>query len=826
MCFSQVIGIVLALYTEMTIWQLCILICVSIPAVEGCVKVSENVFSAADGKENIYYTEYYKRKERERRGRIVLLCVLFMLLGFCRAYNEKHSDGNLKEYEGNIIALEGTVVSAKVKNGYSALTVRVFTENGTDRKGSDEKVLVRLDTLDVEYVYSLPGRTCSFQGEISLPDGRRNPGCFDYAQYLKARKINVICSVSEFRFCAGKVKNGPLNWISSLKGKFFIAARKIVPEADFGVLAGLMFGDRDFMDAEEYEEFQENGIAHVLAVSGLHVSMVYELIIRLLGGKRNKGTTILMLMSLFAYAALANFSVSVMRAALMICIRLMAFHLERRYDLVSAASLAAIILTAINPYQLLDSGFQLSFTAAYTMGICLPWATVKVKALADKYRREWIEKIGDAVLPAVLIQLGMMPLTMYHFCLISPIAILLNPFAIFLAGLILAAGLAMFLIFALLGDGLLFAGAAGPAQYLCRALALLNAAGARARGGFAAAAPPLAAVIVYYFMLFYFFSETRYVLCRRNQNSASLTLAIVLVAAACLVPWTMGLAESPLPWKYNDYPLVFLDVGQGDSIHINIDGKNILVDGGGTWGGDIAKKTLRPYLLKNGVSKLDLAIVTHSDLDHSKGIQQLSQLMEIDSIAFPLCYRGDEERLSPYITENRIFMACGDELRISEDACIRVLSPSGKHQVSEDENDNCLVMVLCFKGMKILLTSDLPEAGELQLLRKYPELIDCDVIKLAHHGSSTSSSRAFMTGVSPSFAVISVGRGNSYGHPHAAVIDLLEKSDIIYGRTDESGAICLTSVTEEHLEFVNAAKDRRWLIPRETNRQENIRQRR
>ena len=825
MCFCMGFGVVLARYTDPGWWKLSLAVCCCAFVVRLVQKLTRRAI---------------QRVEEMRIRRIAFVCVLFFAFGFLRMEAVEKNCGYLKEYAGQVAELEGVVCSARVKDGYSAVIVKVkgAPENFADCavwngvmdgkraarfRGKREKVLVRLASEDVVYVCSLPGRECSFKGEISVPAGQRNPGCFDYAQYLRSRDINVICSVSEFRFDAGRVKQPVLNLLSAVKGKFYAAASEVMPEEDFAVLAGLLFGDRSFMDEESYEEFRSNGIAHVLAVSGLHVGMVCELIIKLMGGRRNLKATAAVTLSLLAYAALADFSVSVMRAAIMIVIRLLAMHLERRYDLVSAASLAAIVFMTGNPLQLFDSGFQLSFTAAYTMGICMPWARVKVQALADRFRSEVIEKLGNAVVPAVLIQLGMLPLTLYHFCLFSPLAILLNPVAIFLAGLILAAGLALFGVFLLLGGGLLFAGAAGPAQYLCRLLALLGSAGARAGAGFAAPAPPLAAVIVCYLLFFFFFSETRYVLCRRGRRSLTLSIALLLAVAGCLLPYAAGLTHSPLPWKYNSYPVVFLDVGQGDSIHISAGGKNILVDGGGKYGKDIAAQTLKPYLLKNGVSKVDLAIVTHSDGDHSRGIQQLSQLMEIDTIAFPCCYRGDEERLEPYITENRIFLGFGDEIRISDDVCLRVLAPEAGSAASDDENKNSLVMVLCCKDLKVLLTGDMDAGCELALLGKgvaaYDMLQNCDILKVAHHGSENSSSEAFIGAVSPSFAVISCGAFNSYGHPHKRVVDLLRKSDIIYGRSDECGAICLRSFSEKEIVLENAAKDRQWLIQREAGRE-------
>ncbi len=748
------------------------------------------------------------RRKNARFFRIAALCFAFFALGFTRMSFDKARSSELSAMDGCVAEIRGVAISARPDKGRAS----VLLDTG------GEKVLIKLAADDADYIYSLVGRDCVCRGELRRPPGRRNPFCFDYAAYLKARGIGMVCEVSRFRFEAGAVKRPLLNFLSGLKGRFYKAAAVFMNDEELSLMSAIIFGDTGLLNPELLEQFRGNGTAHLLAVSGLHVSMVYSLVFRLLSGKRNRAASAATLLFLAAYAALADFSISVMRASLMIALRLLSVHIKRRYDSLTAASFAALLFLSTRPYLLFDAGFQLSFVAAYTLGACLPWTEAKMKAAADRFKNTAFQTIGRAAAPGLAVYLGTAPLMAFHFSVFSPLSLLINPPAVAVTGLLLAFGLGMFIIFAAMGQGILLAMAAGPAQLLCRALALLNDAGARARGGAAAAAPPLTALLLYYLFFFYFFSETRYILCRRGLRSIALSIGLSLAVLGCALPRALNLSNSLLPWKYCEYSAVFLDVGQGDCMHIRAGKRNILIDGGGLRGSNIAEKVLRPYLLKNGVSRIDLAIVTHSDLDHSLGIKQLGEIFPVDRIAFPDCYRLKEEKTEGYNTEELLFLGAGDELVLSENVSLRVLAPAKGAEASEEENDNSLVIMLYADGIRILLTGDLTQEGELALLdslRTPKDGLRCDVLKLAHHGSAGSSSEAFMEAASPSFAVISCGMNNSHGHPAKRVVDLLEKSYIIYGRTDFCGALCLRTGGHGTIFIENAAKDAKWLIIKE-----------
>ena len=753
------------------------------------------------------------RWEEHRRALPLLLgCMLALLWGSFRMDVWEAKDSRLFKTEGQAAEavaeakpqraeVEALVTGAVWKGSYWQLTARTGGVRG-------EKFLVRLPAgeEDLESVCALVGRRCTFQGSVRVPDSRRNFGCFDYRLYLRGRGIFRILEVNRYRVWGGPVRNVLLNFLAVSKAQFYSRVRPFLGEESFSLLAGLLFGDKGYLDENLYSSFRSGGIAHVLAVSGLHVGLVYGALVKLMGNRRNRAATAISAAALLCYICLSNFSISVLRAAFMIALRLAAFHLHRRYDLLSAASLAAIVFLSANPYQLLDSGFQLSYMAAYSLGVAMPRLELKALELSDRYKKGWILKASNVLSPCIAVQLGMTPLTVFHFLLFSPVSLLLNPFALVLAGLLLPAGLLLYAVQAL-DVPLLTAAAAGPADAFARCLVWVSRAGEAFGGYWSAAAPPIGMMAVYYALFFWWFSEGRAVLLRSGRKRAAALVCASMMLASCLLPVFFGLSDSCLPWSRPCRDVVFADVGQGDAIHIRCGGVNVLMDGGGSYLKNVGEDTLLPYLLKNGVSGLELAIVSHADLDHAKGIQELSQVLPIRTIAFPEVYKDDPSITEGYRAERFVFLKRGDALDLGG-AVFTVLAPFGDERAgstSEYRNESCIAGILEFQGFRVLLTGDMTAGTEARLLAESsPDALRADVLKVAHHGSAYSTGEEFLQAVSPAIAVISCGRNNVHGHPALRVTELLEEEGIEIFRTDTMGALGVTREKDGCLEIENA----------------------
>ncbi len=666
----------------------------------------------------------------------VILILYYLNPWDTKRFLDKNSELLLRT--GNVAQVDGVAVSVQIKPYYTSLVIDT----------GKEKTLLRISGLEDESAaYDLVGRHIVAQGRISQPDARRNRGCFDYRLYLKGHGIYTITELSKYRLKAGRIVRPVEHFLSHYKGLFYESIRPIMTEEDFSVLSGLLFGDKSYMNDELYEQYQNNGIAHVLAVSGLHVGLMYNLIVKLSGGKKSLISTLISCLILYSYAALSSFSISVLRASCMILLKLIAFHIDRRYDMICAASITAIVFLFINPYQLFDSGFQLSFTAAYSLGTALPYMESKFLKFANKHASEKLSKLGSFMLPCLAVQLGMTPLTVFHFLHISPIGIFLNPVAIALAGLILPAGLVLFIVSAA-GIGVLTAAASGPARLFIKLLSLAGIAGENIGLSGPCTAPPLHLLILYYILFFYFFSETRIKLNRQRREKPLAVIACILMLFIIFIPK-----------GYENPPVTFVDVGQGDCIHIHHKGFNILIDGGGSRYKNVGKDILRSYLLKNGVSSIDLAIVTHQDQDHAKGISELSECFNVKRI-----------------------MAEGTD------------------------NDDCTICSVSINGINFLFMADAGKASEEALMSAYPYL-KCNVLKAGHHGSAGSSSEEFLNTLNPDVIVISCGKNNSYGHPSSEFIDRLKRLQIPNLRTDQMGAISFMEYNGNNLIFENAQGD-------------------
>lgn len=246
----------------------------------------------------------------------------------------------------------------------------------------------------------------------------------------------------------------------------------------------------------------------------------------------------------------------------------------------------------------------------------------------------------------------------------------------------------------------------------------------------------------------------------------------------------------------------FIDVGQGDSsLIITPNGKTILIDAGDE---AHAKKVLS-YVREQGIEKLDLVIATHPDADHIGGMDKVIKNFDIGVFAMPDVsaktnqYKQIQRELkAKKMKATRLYQ--GDEVQIDDDIDFEILSPV-KGKKYDDTNEYSIVAKIVYKDTSFILMGDATMENEVDIINNVPD-IDIDVLKLGHHGSSTSSSDYFITKTSPNIAIISCGKNNKYGHPHQEVMRVLKKHGVTPYRTDEMGDIVITSDGKE-IKFIN-----------------------
>lgn len=668
----------------------------------------------------------------------------------------------LEGLEGNNAAVTGRVVSiVKKDDEYFKLQlsdVSIISDNGA--RSYKKKILVNVYSDIADYRTVLWDRVY-ITGAVSIPKERSNPGTFDYRRYLKS--IGIRCIITAENIENVKKAGGIAALLKSAKCRTADIFESALGD-DSAVVMGLLFGETSGIDEDIIETFRRGGTAHVLAVSGLHLGLLYSFLCRFKRKKRSIPADIAIVLALSAYTALAGFTASVVRACLMIFIHIAGNHLNRRYDLISSTCVSMIIILAVNPMQIYSAGFQMSFLAVITLGIMIPLIQKKIKGI---------------LLPMIAVQTGMVPYTMYVFNYVSLTSVISNIPVYFIAAAMIPAGIS---VIAFCWLPVIARPAAMITGLLVKLLLWCN--DFTYMGGvftFDVASPSVIFLAVYYIFIFYMCSEAGQIaLIRRNYKKiAAVFAAAVICGAGCSVYLSDGFEKTDM---------VFVDVGQGDCLHIKAGGKNLLIDGGGSFNYNVGKSTLKPYLLKNGVTKIDMAIATHLHTDHYQGLKELSQTYRIKKLGVYEANSVNENHLKKeFKTDEILYLAAGDVINMGRNVSVEVLSPDRGNPLDEkDENKNSLVLRVNVKGSSVLMTGDIDEKGEKTLIADTD--IKADILKIAHHGSRYSSCEKFIAVAAPKIAVIQVGK-NTYGHPSEEVIKRLEEHKITVLRNDEQGAV-------------------------------------
>lgn len=682
-------------------------------------------------------------------------------------------EGEACELTGEITQIDQKEMSdGTYRNQYRIRICRT----GAGKMSHRDVLAVRYgETADDETV---PGDVVTVGGTAEHPSPARNPGCFDYSLYLRSIGISDVIKADRMELLESRGRRTAAGRLYVFRENFISELEKSAGCDAASMMGAIMFGKKDAMDEDVLEEFQKNGTAHVLAVSGLHIGIIYAAISKLWRWKRGRLHFVVIMTFFCCYAVLASFSPSVTRAVFMIGLHQFALMTNRRYDLYSAAFCTAIVMMIRNPMCIFNTGFQMSFLAVLTMMLVMPSA----------------EKIYKGMFTAsISVQAGLMPYVAYVFNYLSPGAVLINVPVIFLTGIIVPAGLCA-MAFSVLSDGL-FSVTAAVTAGLCRMMTVLNhVSAADGVTVFEVTSPGKSTLVCYYLSLLVFLSEEGRLAIKRRGRKKMIPLMMSAVLAVSLLSGKMCSSG------FEQTDLTFVDVGQGDCIHFRTeDGGNYFVDGGGSINYNVGKKVLKPYLLKNGVKKLDGAFVTHLHTDHYKGVAELCREGMVERLYI---YEGNRPKEKEILRETGLepealtYLYKGQTVTLSDETSVRVLWPERKTERAyekmmereEDENQSSLIMKICLQGASVLATGDVDAECLQRIGDAWRSGVRCDILKVAHHGSRYSYSDEFTKQMSPSYAVFQVGK-NNFGHPDNGVIENYLQNGIMIYRNDKDGAV-------------------------------------
>lgn len=786
---------------------------------------------------------YYTTKATEHRSRarfLVLMVMVWVVLIHMVMIDAK--DQLLTTSEGMSVSVVGKVCG--VEGADEKIRVTVEVRECGKVKINNEKTLV---TADMEIMKKLdlpvPSDVIRVTGKLSIPEPSRNPNTFDYRKYLKTKGIYTTIWAEDITYLNRDR--------GSIGARLFMARQSFIDDVSrrcgedcAHLLKAILFGDKGSLDDDTVEIFQKNGTAHILAVSGLHVGMVYALIVwiwnsvgRLIpgtGGRRGWAFLVFTGTMLASYTILAGFSPSVVRAVLMIILHIFATMSGRYYDLKSATMAVFLAALLVDPFILFQSSFQMSFLAIFSISILLP------------YLRGFLT---GSILACASVQLGLMPYMIYQFNWLSTAAILINIPVIFIAGLIVPLGIGSFgvsiLTCLLPGNIMSNVLTVIPNKLigiLCEIMVRLNEiCCVDPVTAIRVSSPSVWLVVAFYLGLVAFATEAGRLRIKRMGKSVAYAQAVIVLMVSLVI-------GASIDDGFRKMDMVFVDVGQGDCMHIRVNSdlklpggvnlgvgtKNYLIDGGGSDDYNVGRKTLKPYLLKNGVRTVDGAFVTHLHTDHYKGICELAREGMVKRI---FVYEANRLRLREICDETGLdprqisFLHAGhcvnlgagsssdtnrqepddsgpEQIRQEPDDSLQVLWPPPKTEadyaemISDEENENAasLIMRVELDGVSLLATGDMGEDGEREVIafaRAWPDTpqqregsaIRADILKVGHHGSKYSTCDEFLDAVSPGLAVIQVGKSNTYGHPTPEVLARLAGREIPVYRNDMQGAI-------------------------------------
>jgi len=640
------------------------------------------------------------------------------------------------------------------------------------------------------------------RGRFRLRHPRRfdNPGSFDYPGYLAAQGIFLEGWTREpVEVVPAARGSALLAWVFRLRALILARLDAAMPPAKAGLLKATVLGDRSGLTPEMNQAFLDSGTYHILAISGLNVSILAGTLFGLFRLLRASprlaagGAAVLVTW----YAALAGAGASVIRAAVMADVYLFAVVLDRRGDVLNSLALSALALLWWNPWFLYDVGFQLTYLATLGIILILPRCERGLARLPRPVR--WVLESVAITLAATAMTL---PILAANFNRVSPAGFLANIPIVPLSGLITGLGTAACAAVLVTPTGLPWLNQVN--GWLVDLLFAL----ARWFAGF-----PWSSLRVYtptVGMVLAYYAAASCALARFPGAAAPgepvrpRRWAGWAAALCCLI--LAGLVYSRLTPSGVEpsVRLTVLDVGQGEAIYVAYPGNaRMLVDAGGMSGEgfDVGLRVITPYLLHEWVGELDVLVLTHPESDHVGGAATLLKTFPVGEVWTGSSVAGSATELwiEEYLRQRRIphrIVTAGSLPGRWGGATVEVLHPDSSGAAGAAPpagrplrpNNRSIVLRIGLGDQAVLLTGDIEREAE-QMLVSSGKNLRAQVLKVPHHGSRRSSTEAFLDAVRPTAALISVGYRNPFRHPNPEVLERYRSSGTRVWRTDQSGAI-------------------------------------
>ena len=711
----------------------------------------------------------------------------------------------------------------------------IYTSAGKERKNNPGNTdHIYLDYINGDYI--------CMSGTVSVPDSATNPGTFD--QYIYLRNKGYYLCISNGTIESGNHRPYSIEgFLYGIKNRCTKIIDNSFDSESAGIVKAMLVADKSTLDKNIKKLYSENGIAHIMAISGVHVAIIgmtlYGFLRKLRIGRLISGTFSIAIIIL--YGIMTGMSSSTERAVIMLILSIAAEYFGRKTDAPTSMGFAMIIMVLGNPYVILDAGFQLSFAAITGVTVVAPQLRKLLRMFkrfikeADEKKkqkhkkimslRKMIIKLIDALVVGIASFITTTPVIIYYYYQFPPYSILINLIVIPLVSLIVGGSILVVL------TGLFFTGAAVVMTYPVRLILF----GYKYLCIFASGLPgasvlvghiSIGMVFVYYLSVVLIFAILRMIRIGKTERGGPILYLMLATVLFLTVVYEVYSYDKSLK-------IVYMDVGQGDGVLLRTSGHGgILIDGGSSSNKRVGEYVMVPVLKYYGVSEVEYAFVSHGDVDHVSGLEYLlnEEQSGVHVVNLVLPEYGDHDALQELKSEatannvNIIYMKPGDNITYNhqhaETINIECLYPDEEAgQGVLDTNNLSMILKTTITwdvreadienlnkssdsdaSLSLLFVGDAGIAAEKRLIELYEknslgeisDSIACDILKVGHHGSRNSSGSDFLKRVSAMYGIISCGKDNRYGHPHAETLERLKMADTKYMTTKEHGAIILS----------------------------------
>lgn len=694
--------------------------------------------------------------------------MLVALIGNTQVLYLKNKYLKIYKDDKSIISAMAVVVKGPSEGEYNYK----YTVKARTGKYKNKKFIVYINKKNkklLEY-----GDLVEIKGEYSAPEVARNYKGFDYSQYLKTLNIYGTIKVEEAKIINKNQLSPILISINNIKEKMIDNANRNMPKRTANLLLGILIGERDNIQEDIIESFRTANLSHILAVSGAHTSYIILGITYLISKSKTPKRIgyIITIIILLIFIIITDASYSVVRACIMAIVVIGAKICYRKENFFTSICISLIIILIQNPFAINDIGLKLSFMG--TAGIIIFNKSITNFFIKLKIK----QKIAEALSVTFSAQLMIMPITILNFNTISLTFFISNILASPLLGIIIIFGFISIFISSILNpiSKILFL----ILHIFLELLILVSKVTEKIPGSsILVKTPNILFAIVYYILILFF---NYFFVIKQNptrrfhkkiikiitiKNIKNTVKVIVVVFLIMLLLTRIVRIINPTLKIY------FIDVGQGDStLIVTPKNKKILIDGG-----EGKTNVLFQYLLDRRINKIDYIIISHFDSDHCNGLIEIIEKMRVENIVMSKQSKESEEykKILEIIKQKNIKVSsvkAEDKIIIEKNLYTKILNPAEKFEF-QDLNNNAIVAKLVYKNFSMLFTGDIEKAEE-NLAKKYKNELKSTILKVAHHGSKTSTSEEFLKYVEPQIALIGVGENNKFGHPNQITIEKLK----------------------------------------------------